>query len=511
MEFTLLYYCLALTLPILFLFLKSWSQKRTQRIKNLPPSPPAIPILGHLHLVKPPLHRSLLSLSKKYGPIISLRFGSRPVLIVSSPSAVEECFTKNDVIFANRAALTINTYVGYNSTTLGTSPYGDHWRNLRRISAVEIFSSHRLNSFIGIRRDEIKSFLKTLYQASGEGFGKVELKEMLMELNLNIVMRMITGKRYYGERNLTGKDETEAKEVRDLVTELFEYGGASYLGDFLPFLQWIDYGGFLKRIERIGKQTDKLLQGLIDDHRDDDEGSSGRRNTMISHLLSLQQSETQSFSDENIKSLILDIIFAGTETTAVTLEWAMSCLINHPDVLDKAKQELDSQIGQENLLDESDLSKLPYLQNIITETLRLYPAGPLLLPHASSQACTVGGYHVEANTMLMVNAWAIHRDPEIWDDALKFKPERFQIMGSNDQIYKLMPFGMGRRSCPGMGLANRVLGFALGSMIHCFDWKKISDEEIDMSERVGLTMPKAEPLQAMCKARAIMKKLASSF
>ena len=145
-------------------------------------------------------------------------------------------------------------------------------------------------------------------------------------------------------------------------------------------------------------------------------------------------------------------------------------------------------------MDESDLSKLPYLQNIISETTRLYPIGPTLLPHLSSNECTIKGYDVPKNTMVFVNAWAIHRDPQLWDDADKFKPERFE--GDQVQVgykYKFMPFGLGRRACPGMGLANRVVGFALGSMIQCFEWKRVNDEEIDMTEGTGLSMPKAEP------------------
>ncbi|EEF38931.1 cytochrome P450 81Q32 [Ricinus communis] len=505
MEDTLL--LLTLLLPFLLLAYKFWPQTRTQQ-HSLPPSPPALPIIGHLHLIKIPLHRSLQSLSNKYGPIISLRLGSRRLIIISSPSAVEECFTKNDITLANRPALTVYKYMSYNCTTLATSSYGDHWRNLRRISAVEVFSSNRLNMFVGIRRDEIEIFLNKLYRLSRDGFAKVELKPILMELSLNTIMRMVAGKRYYGE-DVTAKDEGEAKIFREMITEIFEYAGASYLGDYLPILKWIDPRGFLKKVASLHVRTDVLLQGLIDEHRGGYKGNIEGRNTMISHLLSLQESEPENYSDQVIKGLLLDIIFAGTESTAVTLEWAMSSLLNNPQVLEKAKDELDIQIGQDNLMDESDLSKLPYLQNIISETLRLYPAGPLLLPHLSSQECSVGGYLVEPNTMLLVNAWAIHRDPELWDDAVKFKPERFENFvgqgGINNQVYKLMPFGLGRRSCPGMGLANRVLGFALGSMIHCFEWKRVSEQEIDMSEGFGLTMPKAEPLQAMCKARDAMK------
>ncbi|XP_021603753.2 cytochrome P450 81Q32 [Manihot esculenta] len=503
---------LCVVLALLFLLLAlNFCLRKCMQYRNLPPSPPALPIIGHLHLVNLPLHRSLDALSLKYGPIISLRFGSRRVMVISSPSAVEECLTTNDIVFANRPPLTIQKYVGYNNTTLATASYGDHWRNLRRISSLEVFSSSRLNAFKDIRRDEIKIFLKKLYSVSSHDFAKVELKPMLTELTFNIIMRMVAGKRYYGEE-VAGKDKAEAEQFREMIAEVFAYAGASYLGDFLPFLKWIDYQGFVKRMMRLAKRTDRFLQNLIDEHRRDDKTRPERRkDTMIGHLISMQESQPEYYTDEVIKGLVLDIVFGGTESSAVTLEWAMSNLLNHPQVLEKGKDELDSHIGEESLMDESDISKLPYLQNIITETMRLHPAGPLLIPHLSSQECSVGGYHVEADTMLLVNVWAIHRDPEFWEDASEFKPERFESnAGQGSEAYKYLPFGLGRRSCPGMGLANRVVGFALGSMIQCFEWKRVSDQEIEMSEGRGLTMPKAEPLEALCKARNNMKNVLSS-
>ena len=198
---------------------------------------------------------------------------------------------------------------------------------------------------------------------------------------------------------------------------------------------------------------------------------------------------------------------AGTDTSAVTLEWAMSNLLNHSQVLKKVRAELDNQIGQEKLINELDVSKLHYLQNIISETLRLYPAAPLLLPHMSSEDCTIGGHDIPRETMLLVNAWAIHRDPNIWDDATSFKPERFESGESN--VNKLMPFGLGRRACPGAGLAQRTVGLTLWSLIQCFEWERISKEEVDMVEGNGLTMPKAVALEAMCRARPIIAKVLS--
>lgn len=201
------------------------------------------------------------------------------------------------------------------------------------------------------------------------------------------------------------------------------------------------------------------------------------------------------------------MFLGGTDTTSATIEWAMSALLNHPEMLEKAKNEIDTHIGQDRLVDESDIPNLPYLQNIIHETLRLYPPAPLLLPHFSSGECNIRGYTIPRDTIVLINAWAIQRDPEIWSDAACFKPERFEKEG--ELANKLMAFGLGRRACPGLGLAHRTIGLTLGLLIQCFEWKRLIDhEEIDMTEnKSGVIMEKLIPLEAMCKPRPIIKKV----
>ncbi|XP_062102607.1 cytochrome P450 81Q32-like [Humulus lupulus] len=482
------------SLSFIFILLayKLFFQTKKRHYKNLPPSPPSYPIIGHLHLLKQPLHRALHGLSSKYGDVYSLWFGTRRVVVVSSPAAVEECFTKNDIGLANRPPLIMGKHMGYNYTTIADSPYGNHWRNLRRIGTVEIFSSTRLNLFLDIRKDEIRRLLRKISP-------RVELKSMLPELTFNIIMRMMAGKRYYGD-DVT--DEEEARQFREIMTEVFEKGGAGNPADFLPILNWIP-NGYEKKVQRLAKRADSFLQGLIEEIRS---SKDENRNTMIDHLLSLQESQPEYYTDQIIKGFVLILLLAGTDTSAVTLEWAMSNLLNHPHVLQKVKDELDTQVGQKKLVDESDLSKLPYLQNVISETLRLYPAAPLLVPHYSSNDCTIGGFDVPRDTIILVNAWAIHRDPKLWDDAESFKPERFEKNGESEG-YKLMPFGVGRRACPGIGLAQRVVGLTLGSLIQCFEWERVSKEKVDMTEGTGLTMPKVVGLEALCKARSIMNVL----
>nr|QWK52285.1 cytochrome P450 81G1-2 [Isatis tinctoria] len=469
--------------------------------QSVPPSPLGFPVIGHLHLLKEPVHRCLRDLSQNLGPVFSLRLGSCLAVVVTSASAAEEFLShENDVLFANRPFTTVGEYVGYNNTLVSVAPYGEHWRNLRRICTVEIFSAARLRGSLEIRRDEVRALLRTIRAATsgGNSFARLELRPLLSGFTLNIVMRMVAGKRYYGEEN------EEAKRVLELINEMLELGGFTYVGDFLPILKLFDFDGYVKRVKKLGSKLDKFLQKLVDEHRGN-RGKTEFENTMITHLLTLQESQHEYYTDEIIKGLVLIMLIAGTDATAVTLEWAMANLLNHPDVLVKAKTEINNVVSREGrLMEESDTGTCTYLNSVISETLRLYPPTPLLIPHASSDSCKVGGYDIPRDTWLFVNAWAIQRDPNVWDEPEAFKPERFE---SKTLIGKFVPFGMGRRVCPGMGLAQVVLGLALGSLIQCFDWERDGNVAIDMSEGKGITMPKAVRLVAKCKSSPILDNL----
>ncbi|XP_058081382.1 cytochrome P450 81Q32-like [Magnolia sinica] len=491
---------------IFFFLLFSISKPLLQKCRNLPPSPPSIPILGHLHLIKKPLHRSLTTLSDHYSPILSLCFGSRPVLLVSTPSLAEECLSKNDIIFANRPHILAGKHINYNYSAIGLASYGPHWHNLRRILTIKIFSSSCIQMFSVVRIQEVRSLVKDLFRDSELGKSVVELKSKFSELTLKVMMGMIAGKRYYGDNVV---DLEEAKWFQGIVKEALVLSGASYIGDFLPFLGWMDLGGVEKRMVRMVKDRDEFLQVLIDEHRrrkKNDNFSSSmeeevevekkkkKKKTFIDVMLSLQETEPEYYIDQIIKGMLGALLNARTDTSALTTEWAMSLLLNHPDVLGKAKAELDMHVGPHSL-DESDLAKLPYLHCIINETLRLYPVAPLLLPHESSEESIIGGFNVPPGTMLWVNVWAIHRDPKVWMDPTNFKLERFQGIEGAKEGLKLIPFGYGRRACPSMGLDMRMMSLAMGTLIQCFEWeKRVGEEKVDMTEGPGLTMPQAQPL-----------------
>ncbi|KAK7359573.1 hypothetical protein VNO77_01534 [Canavalia gladiata] len=490
-----LYYSLfSLTFILTFKFLL-----QRKKLKNIPPCPPTFPIIGNLHLIKPPLHRSLRSLSQKYGHIFSLWFGSRFVVVISSPTLAQECFTTYDIVLANRPRFLTGKYLFYNYTSMGSSSYGDHWRNLRRIITIDVLSTPRLNTFFDIRKEETLRVIQKLARDTADGSTQVMLRPRLTEMTFNNMMRMISGKRYYGD-DVDVADAEEAKQFREIISEMMLLLGANNKGDFLPFIRWFDFDGLEKRLKAISTRADAFLQRLLQEHRT----GKHKANTMIEHLLSMQQSQPDYYSDTIIKGLIQGMLLAGTDTTAVTIEWAISALLNHPEILKKAKDEINTHIGQDRLVDESDIPNLPYLQNIIYETLRLYSPAPMLLPHYSSDECNIGGFTIPRDTIVLINAWAIHRDPEIWSDAECFKPERFEKEG---EANKLIPFGLGRRICPGIGLAHRTMGLTLGLLLQCFDWKRLTDEKIDMKENKGVAMPKLIPLEAMCKALPISKKV----
>ncbi|XP_028777202.1 cytochrome P450 81E8-like [Neltuma alba] len=486
----LFYYFL---LFLAFFFTLKLFVQNNKKYKNIPPGPPSLPIVGNLHQLKKPLHHAFHRISQRYGQIVSLWFGSRLVVLVSSPSAVQECFTKNDIVLANRPRFLLGKYLSYNYTGLVFAAYGDHWRKLRRITAVEVLSNHRLNKFLEMRRDEMKRLVQKLAQESCNEFAKVEMKPRFSEMMFNTMMRMISGKRYWVDDHEVG-DVEEARKFGEMIKELVTLGGANNPADFLPILRWFDYDHVEKRLKSFAKRCDGFMQGLIDEHRN----SKQRANTMIDHLLSFQELQPEYYTDQIIKGLALVMLLAGTDTSATTLEWAMSSLLNNPHVLEKAKKEIDTHIGQERLIDEPDISKLPYLQSIIFETFRLHPAAPMLVPHEASDDCTIAGYNIPRGTMVLINAWAIHRDPQVWSAPTSFEPERFEKEG---EANKLIAFGLGRRACPGAGLAQRTVGLTLGLLIQCFEWKRVSEEEIDMTEGAGATMPKIIPLEVMCRAR----------
>ncbi|KAF9595794.1 hypothetical protein IFM89_004196 [Coptis chinensis] len=471
-------YLIALVLVILFISYKLAHTKHHH--KNLPPGPRSLPIVGHFHLlVSKPMHIAIDKFIQKYGPILYLKFGFRPVLVLSSPTALKECFTKNDIIFANRPQMLLSKFLKtYDSIPM--SQYCDCWRNLCRLTTTEIFCTSGLDRVLGT-------------------------------------------KPFFGEEEII--DPEEGKDKLDELRSIFLPNKILFgAGDFFPFLKWIDRWTVEKIMMKLFRKRDKFMQTMIDDVRSRRSTSSGLSSTkedtreerenkgsMMDVLFTLQEAESEHYTDDVIKGVILVMFGTGIETSTTTMEWAMALLLNHPEVLKKATDEIDLNVGYERLLNESDFVKLPYLQNIIYETLRMCSLQPFLAPHESTEDCTIGGYDIPKGTMLLVNQWALHKDSRVWSEPTMFKPERFEKGNEENDGIKWIPFGEGRRACPGDGLAMRTMGMMLGVWIQCFDWERLGGEMVDMSIGERCIMSKAKPLEAMSKPKAALLNVLSQI
>ncbi|GLJ52545.1 hypothetical protein SUGI_1118150 [Cryptomeria japonica] len=428
--------------------------------RHLPPGPRAIPVIGHLHFLMDktrPIHQILNSLSQLYGPIMQLKFGSSPVLVITSSDLAKECFTVNDKAFASRPRPAHGQHLGYNYYNLGWAPYGPYWRNARKICVLELLSSKIIQSFRHKRMKEICKAVYSMFQQS-QLQSIVNMRNVLSQLTFKTLMAMIIDDRYFGE---------ELGIPADLFTHLIEetliLKGVICIGDYIPWLKWFDLQGHEKAMKEVQGKLDLYLQRILDKHREKGLQEERVMEDFIDVLISQAKENSEAIPDKDafIKATALVMLSAGTDTSSVALEWALSMLLQHPKVMNKAQEELDSKVERNRLVMESDIHQLlKYLQAIVKETLRLHPLAPLPVPHKSIEDCRVGGYHFPAGTMLMVNAWAIHRDSKAWNKPLEFMPERFMekeieidnIMSGND--FEMIPFGAGRRGCPGASLAN---------------------------------------------------------
>ncbi|XP_027070598.1 cytochrome P450 93A3-like [Coffea eugenioides] len=484
---------------------------RNRKLSRLPPSPLAFPIIGHLHLLAPIPHQALHRVSNRYGPLLHLFLGSVPCVVASSPEMAKVFLKTHENSFSNRPNSAVVDYITYGSQDFSFAPYGPYWKFMKKLCMTELLGGRTLDLLLPVRRDEITRFMELLSRKSKAGEA-VDVGAELIRLANNVVSRMAMSRR-------CSENENEAADIKTIIHEIAELTGKFNVSDFIWFCKNLDLQGFKKRIRDVAERFDVMIEKIIEEHQETrtkrrhNNDAGQQMKDLLDILLDISEDESSDIrlTRENIKAFILDIFAAGTDTSAITLEWALSELINHPHIMQKAVQEIDSNIGKNRLIDESDISKLPYLQAIVKETLRLHPTGPMIV-RESSEDCEVAGYHIPAKTRLLVNVWAIGRDPNYWENPLEFRPERFVFEEGNvsnsqpdvrGQHFHLLPFGSGRRGCPGTSLALQVVQTSLAAMLQCFEWNVNGEGngKVDMEEGPGITLPKARPLVCVPKAR----------
>ncbi|XP_072963461.1 cytochrome P450 93A2-like [Typha angustifolia] len=466
---------------------------------QLLPSPSSLPILGHLHLLTPIPHQALYKLSLRHGPLLHLRLGTVPCVVACSADTARLFLKDHDATFSSRAESAAVKYLTFNASSFAFAPYGPYWRFIKKIFMTDLLGNRALEQHKHVRREELHRLMKNISSIAEQGRAFQVGRELMMHAN-NIVSTMALSMRFSGS-------DKDAKMVRYVVEEAAELVGRFNLGDYIAIFDKLDLQGFKKRFEATRKTFDEMMERILKKKQEERRtmkemglggGEGERLKDFLDILLDIYEDKGAEIrlTMDNIKAFILDIFVGGSDSSGITIEWALAELITHPNVLHKAVAEIDTVVGKSRLVDESDISNLPYLQAIVKETIRLHPAGPLI-PRMSTEDCTVGGYDIPAETRLFINVWAINRNPNYWKDPLKFYPERFiegeqQATDLRGQYFHMLPFGSGRRSCPGASLALLVVHSTLAAMIQCFDWKV--NGPIDMAEGQGLTLRRAQPL-----------------
>ncbi|KAJ8429606.1 hypothetical protein Cgig2_017440 [Carnegiea gigantea] len=491
------FFLLAVILYLIFLY--KWLSTNNQ--KNPPPSPPKMPILGNLHQLGKVPHRSLQSLSQKYGDLMLLQLGRKPTLVVSSANAVEGIIKTHELIFSNRPRSIIASKLLYNGKDVVFANYGEYWRQMKSICVLQLLSTKRVRSFRAIREEETALMVEKIMRSIPS---VVNLTETFVTLASDVVCRAAFGRKY--SREWRGNFMVLLKQFVELLGEF-------PVGDFVPWLHWIDkVNGLEGKMRKVAKEFDAILEQILEEHlhspntqgngHKSDKGE--KMKDFVDVLLDVQRDETVGFSvdRESMKALILDMFAAGTDTTSTLLEWAMSELLRHPRALKKLQEEVRRMTAGKATANEHDLEKMEYLKAVIKETLRLHPPLPLLVSRESIKDVKVSGCDIAARTQVVINAWPIQRDPFFWEEPNEFRPERF--LGSTVDFkghnFQLIPFGVGRRGCPGILFAISGAELVLANLVYAFDWElpdRAKAETLDMTESAGLSVHRRDPLLAV--------------
>lgn len=492
---------------------------RTEKQYKLPPGPPRWPIVGNLGVLldtKKPLHQAIDDLSKVYGPLLMLKVGKQNMVFVSDSELTMQFCKSQDHLFSYRPdTLLAGKYLVYGDSHLTLGQPGDYHSFLRRFLVSELLSNKKLQGFKGTRTEEQNSITRAIYLAS-QRKESIDVRELFNILTLNVITRMGFGKRFFGaDVKHDGKLKSQQAWV-SIVPEMTTKFTTFLAESIHPSLYWVDtLTGARRGMQSCQSRLDALCQELVDEHKQRLDALTPKEleeyipmDFMDLLLLQRGSDNAKYITDRNLKAISMDLIVAGSDTSSTAMEWIMAELIAQPHLMKRVQEELDSVVGLDRCVDESDIPNLPFLHAVIKETFRLHPPLPWLLPHSNRVDCKVAGYDIPKGSFINLNVYGMSRSALYWEDPLRFNPDRFFKTGGGIEAKgthaQLMPFGTGRRICPGMYMTYATVNSTLARMLHCFDWSmesKNGDSQIDMRERSGAVAAKLVPLKALPSAR----------
>ncbi|XP_015878021.3 probable (S)-N-methylcoclaurine 3'-hydroxylase isozyme 2 [Ziziphus jujuba] len=482
---------LLLLLPVIFFI---WKQFTSQSI-NTPPGPKPWPIVGNLPQMSKQGHISMTHFAKIYGPLISLRLGTRLHIIASSPSSAIEILKNHDRLLSARYIP--EKLTGSKPKDAELSPASlmwapectGHWKLLRTMCRTELFSPKAIESQTSLRASKLAEMVDFVRGREGQA---VKIKDVVFTVVFNTLSNLFFSK------DLTSFEEDDYGGCKGHFRKLGEVASSVNLAEFFPILAGLDLQDISKKTQMHAKLLTAEWENIVKERKENRGKNSTSQRDFLDAMIENE------FADHQINQLVMELFSAGTDTTTITVEWAMAELLKNREAMERVLEELRSVFGDQNSISESNLSQLPYLEACFKETLRLHAPVPFLLPHCAPETCEVMNYTIPKNARILVNVWAIGRDSAFWEDPLLFKPERFigselDFKGHN---YEYLPFGAGRRICPGLPMGIRQGQLILAYLLHCFDWSFPNGEDastIDMTEKLSLTLQMVKPLHLIPK------------
>ncbi|PIM97815.1 Cytochrome P450 CYP2 subfamily [Handroanthus impetiginosus] len=457
------------------------SNSRARKSSRLPPGPKPFPIIGNILALGSKPHQSLAKLSQKYGPIMSLKLGSRTTVVVSSPEIAKIVLQKHDLAFSSRTVPSAGQTLNHHKFSMLWLPVEHQWRKLRKICKEQMFSVPRLDANQGLRKEKLQKLVDYVKQCSDTGRA-VGIGEAAFTTSLNLISATLFSMefaKFYSE---------SSQEMKELVWGVMKCLGSPNFADYFPILKSVDPQGILKEtkiyFEKLFANFDRIIDEKI-------KSREGEKHDLVEALIEINQRDEAELSREDIKHLLLDLLVAGSNTTSGTVEWAIAELIQNPDKLLKTRNELRNFVGQSRIIQESDIPHLPYLQAVVKETFRLHPIAPLLGPRKARTDVEINGYIIPKNAFVLINVWASGRDSSVWKNAESFMPERFLDHNATQIDFSGQDFE---------SLAIRMVHLMLATLVQDFGWELEGGKkggELDMDEKFGFTVLKAEPLKAV--------------
>ncbi|CAL5032864.1 unnamed protein product [Urochloa decumbens] len=504
----------AASLPLLFplllilLLLPYLASASRSSSKKLPPSPPgALPLIGHAHLVAALPHSSFRRLATQHpgcGDFMTIRLGAVPTMVASSSRAAQALLRTHELAFSSRVHTACVDVLTYGPADVAFEPYGERWRQSRKLVATHLLSATKVRAYRAARLEEVELVVGQVRSAAAAGVG-VDVSELTRKFTNDMVCQAVAGRAIRVE----GRDRV----FRDLINQTLAILSGFNLENFYPGIARVAGSVLMwplrRKTLRLRDRWDDFLDRFIDlrmsevgnngvvASADQDQDQDDR--DLLHVLLSVQQE--YGLTRDRIKGLMANMVAAATDSTFGVLEMAMAELMLHPDVMAKLQAEVRKSVPHgQNFVTEDDLVGMPYLKAVVKETLRIHPPTPLL-PRVSHEDCVVDGYTIPAGMPVIVNAWALGRDPTLWDAAEEFIPERFIDTGDTTcpdfrgMNFQYLPFGSGRRMCPGIGFATAHIEIMLANLMFHFDWELPSSvDTIDMTEVFKLTVSLKEKL-----------------